>query len=542
MGNNSYLITDNISDVYKSLLPDFFQRPFPHEDSASCDHCVMISDDRGKLGPGLRGFLFNYSTFHPVVKCCTHQPDLPNFLVGAILCSTSNELSEGRKRIKEKIIQGEGVTPQGIHTTESESTAERHLTDYNSDSADSSTGIGCPFFNQDNKNCSIWLFRPANCSTYFCKSVEGIAGRLFWDAMNFYFSNVENQISHYILSQLGLSSKSEMWQQDKFKFYIESYKFVKGLDRAKFEDMCGPDLHFLLENLHSTYIEAIRSTVPEKLKKNPVLQYEKLDNSQYLYNTSHGRCILSNRLHGFLSFFDGNMSNEQVMERILEEQEVSLTSDFLLRLYKSNNSVEGFMEDYSLVIKSFIDLYKATFNQVWLNQAVILSDKAEQLFFDGKSDMYFYTSVNENVVVRKMEITDNVIPSSNAIMAQNLYDLSIILEDDSKGARAIQMAKNTKKQSLANPNYSYNWLQLMLRLQSQKKEVVIIGKNAQKEKTEFLKNYYPTVVIIGSETANEASPLLKNRFQTDKTLFYYCVDNTCKMPVDNISEIIKLIK
>ncbi len=209
----------------------------------------------------------------------------------------------------------------------------------------------------------------------------------------------------------------------------------------------------------------------------------------------------------------------------------------LLRLYKSNNSVEGFMEDYSLVIKSFIDLYKATFNEKWLNKAVELSDKAEQLFFDGKSDMYFYTSVNENVVVRKMEITDNVIPSSNAVMAQNLYELAIILEDEKKEAQAIQMAKNTKKQSLANPNYSYNWLQLMLRIQSQKKEVVIIGENAQKEKTQFLKNYYPTVVITGSEKANENLPLLKNRFQADKTLFYYCVDNTCKMPVEKISDL-----
>lgn len=214
----------------------------------------------------------------------------------------------------------------------------------------------------------------------------------------------------------------------------------------------------------------------------------------------------------------------------------------LLRLYKKNQSVNGFMEDYALVIKAFLDLYRVSFDEAWLTKAINLTDKADALFFDENSGMYFYTALNENVVVRKMEITDNVIPSSNAVMAQNLYELSVLLDDNSKKERAIQMAKNTKAQTISSATYSYNWLQLILRVQSVKKEIVIVGKEAQSKRTELLKNYYPLMVITGSEKANESLPLLKNRYQKGSTLLYYCKDNACKMPEESVGNVELILK
>ena len=61
----------------------------------------------------------------------------------------------------------------------------------------------------------------------------------------------------------------------------------------------------------------------------------------------------------------------------------------LLRLYKKNNSVAAFMDDYAIIIKSFLDLYKATFDDKWLEKSVQLTQKADNLFFDDNSGMYF---------------------------------------------------------------------------------------------------------------------------------------------------------
>ena len=208
----------------------------------------------------------------------------------------------------------------------------------------------------------------------------------------------------------------------------------------------------------------------------------------------------------------------------------------LLRLYKKTNSVLGFMEDYAIVIKAFLDLHKATFDDIWLIRVEQLIKKTDELFFDSKSGMYFYTAENENIVARKMELTDNVIPASNSVMANNLFDLSILLDNKEMKSRAIQMVKNSKTQSLNSPTYSYNWLNLMLKLNSVKKEIVIVGKDANKKRAELLQDYYPLIIVSGSEKENDKRPLLKNRYQKGKTLFYYCVNNTCKMPVENIEK------
>ena len=181
----------------------------------------------------------------------------------------------------------------------------------------------------------------------------------------------------------------------------------------------------------------------------------------------------------------------------------------LLRLYKKNSSVSAFMDDYAIVIKAFLDLYQATFDDKWLEQSIQLTKKADKLFFDNNSGMYFYTALSENIVVRKMEITDNVIPASNSVMANNLYDLSILTDDTAMKAKAIQMVKNAKTQSLKSASYSYNWLLLMQKINSVKKEIVIVGQEANRKRNELLKDYYPLVIVSGSEVKNEKRSRLK---------------------------------
>lgn len=215
----------------------------------------------------------------------------------------------------------------------------------------------------------------------------------------------------------------------------------------------------------------------------------------------------------------------------------------LLRLDKEKNPVYGFLDDYAIVIKSFLDLYTSTFEEKWLEQAQQLAQVADELFYDENSGMYFYTALNENIVLRKMEITDNVIPASNSVMANNLYQLSVLLERTDMKERAIQMAKNTIDQSKKSPSYSYNWMALMQKVNAKKQELVFVGSKANEKREEFFSDYRPFIVVAGSVKANEENPLLKNRYQKNKTLLYYCVDNACQMPNEEISELKKqLIK
>ncbi len=224
-------------------------------------------------------------------------------------------------------------------------------------------------------------------------------------------------------------------------------------------------------------------------------------------------------------------SAETMLEKYISDDGI------LLRLYKKENSVSAFMDDYAFVIKAFLDLYKASFDDKWLEKSIQLTKKANQLFFDETSGMYFYTALNQNVVVRKMEITDNVIPASNSVMAENLYQLSVLLDDNKMKTQAVQILKNTKEQSLKNPTYSYKSLHLFLQLNQAKKELVIVGEDANRKRDKLLQDYYPLIVISGTESKNEERPLFRNRYQKGKTLFYFCVNNACQLPVSTVSEL-----
>src|SRR4051812_31514765 len=88
-------LRDMVPPAHRRLLPVLFDRPAIRESRATCSDCAMCSKG-GSPAPGVL-------SFRPDTKCCTYEPTLPNFLVGAILADTSPEMAEGRRRIRAHI-------------------------------------------------------------------------------------------------------------------------------------------------------------------------------------------------------------------------------------------------------------------------------------------------------------------------------------------------------------------------------------------------------------------------------------------------------
>lgn len=66
--------------------------------------------------------------------------------------------------------------------------------------------------------------------------------------------------------------------------------------------------------------------------------------------------------------------------------------------------IEGFLDDYSFLIKGLIDFYVATLDVDALKWAKDLQDTQDRLFWDNERGGYFYSQANSaNVVVRLKE-------------------------------------------------------------------------------------------------------------------------------------------
>ena len=217
--------------------------------------------------------------------------------------------------------------------------------------------------------------------------------------------------------------------------------------------------------------------------------------------------------------------------------------DELKRNYKNNKaSIHGLLDDYAFTISAFIAVYQATFDEKWLYKAKELNDYTITHFFDGKSGMFFYTH-NEysNLIARKMEVADNVIPASNSEMAKNLFLLGLYFDEDTYTQKARQMLLNVQKEMHENIRYYSNWGSLELLFINPPYEIAIVGDNFLKIRKSFDSTYLPNSIFLGGKNEGTLA-LLKNKLSPNETIIYVCKNKSCKLPVRETSKALEMIK
>ncbi|MEL7269369.1 MAG: thioredoxin domain-containing protein [Bacteroidota bacterium] len=236
------------------------------------------------------------------------------------------------------------------------------------------------------------------------------------------------------------------------------------------------------------------------------------------------------------------LENEEFLKIALEnavflEQEM-IKKDFSLYRTHSNgeSSINGFLEDYALLIEAFINLYEVTFDEKWLTQAKKLLTHTKAHFWDDTSNMFFYTSdQDESLIRRSMETQDNVISASNSVMAKNLIRLRKLFPDEGYGAMARQMVENVQNDFPESAQGYANWLHCVLYQNLDFYEVAIVGDNYRAIAQSLQKKYLPNTIMVASPKEGELE-LLQGRYNEGQTLVYICIEGACKLPVQTTED------
>ena len=252
--------------------------------------------------------------------------------------------------------------------------------------------------------------------------------------------------------------------------------------------------------------------------------------------TSWNALMLKGYVDAYLAFAEDSylqaaLKNAQFLEKYMIEE-----NGHLWRNYKDGKiSIDAFLDDYALLADAYIQLYQATFDIHWLELARRLTDYAITHFRDDTSGMFFYVSdQSEDLIVRKMELADNVIPSSNSIMAHVLYKLGEYFYHPLYLDMARTMVYQVEKDVAKGGPYYAHWARLMGLLTYAPYEVAVMGEGAI-EKSRALQQYYlPTAFFMGGEKEN--LPLLENKLMEKKTMIYVCQNKVCKLPVQDIEQ------
>jgi uncharacterized protein YyaL (SSP411 family) len=234
------------------------------------------------------------------------------------------------------------------------------------------------------------------------------------------------------------------------------------------------------------------------------------------------------RVFGEQSYLDRAIKNGT----FIKENQIQKNGALFHNYKDGKSTIEGFSEDYAHVISAFIELYQATFNEQWLNTAKELMDYAIMHFINKESCMFYFTAdTATNLIARKTEVLDNVIPSSNSVLAENLFKLGHYYADKTYTNFAKQMLSNVNENIEVSPSGYTNWMVLYLNYANPYYEVAISGPAAQTKLKELDVSYLPNVLISGS-LKNSDLPLLENKFIDNETFIYVCVNGTCKLPVN----------
>lgn len=352
-------LLDTVPEFYQRFLPDLFRQQVTHEAKATCDNCAMCESSCNNAVGAVDG---ESRFFRPDTKCCTYHPRLPNYLVGAILSDTSDELAEGRRRLEAKLEARIGITPQWLKPS-----ARYNLLYGNARRAfGRNRALLCPFYEEGSGHCTIWKFRESVCSTYFCKYVEGEDGRRFWMSLKQYLTLLEVQLSRHALMKLfpefvlsrrdqpdpnaTLLGASDMddgpppeasyqalwgtWRGREAEFYRRCFELVQSLSKSDVDQMLGQDGEIERAIVESAMTKKHARSLPPVLVFNTAATVKWLpDGSVALGSYSENDAVaLPSAAMNLLLEFTGNAPVSSVRETLRQKHQADLDDEVLLEL------------------------------------------------------------------------------------------------------------------------------------------------------------------------------------------------------------------
>ena len=103
----------------------------------------------------------------------------------------------------------------------------------------------------------------------------------------------------------------------------------------------------------------------------------------------------------------------------------------LARRWRDKAARAGQLDDHAYFALGFIDLYGATFDPVWLERAVAVTEEQIARFWDAKDGGFFESPAGDpNVRVRMKDDFDGAEMAGNSIAALNLLALAALLDRD----------------------------------------------------------------------------------------------------------------
>jgi len=205
-------------------------------------------------------------------------------------------------------------------------------------------------------------------------------------------------------------------------------------------------------------------------------------------------------------------------------------------------SSNSFLEDYAFMIDALIGLYEASGQNKHIELAKELCHVAMDKFYDEKSGLFnFVDHGDESLISNPVELSDNVIPATNSVMAGNLFKLSSIFSLTYFEKVAERLVKGVEKGIVEYAEGYFIWMKIWLNQCIGSPELVITGPEAREIAKNLSKENFPLSLNVFSSKPNRLE-IFRGRFKNDLNQVHICKNHSCQLPHREISEAKKEIR
>ena len=220
----------------------------------------------------------------------------------------------------------------------------------------------------------------------------------------------------------------------------------------------------------------------------------------------------------------------------------------LLRTYKDGQAkLNAYLEDYSFFIDGLVTLFEASGELVWLEQALVLTAKMVDEFWDNEDGGFFFTGrSHEELIVRSKDFFDNATPAGNSVAAEVLLRIGLLTDTDDYQRRTAAILRLMASAFERYPSGFGRLLCVLDFYLGTPKEIALIGEPGTTEtqalRDQIWRPYLPNKVIAQTSSGNtkiaEIVPLLRDRPQLNgKATVYVCEHFSCKNPTSSVEEL-----
>ncbi len=226
----------------------------------------------------------------------------------------------------------------------------------------------------------------------------------------------------------------------------------------------------------------------------------------------------------------------------------------LLRSFRDGaGDVGGFADDYAALTQGLLDLYEADFDVAWLQWAMELQKKQDELFLDKKNGGYFGVQADApHILIRMKEDYDGAEPSPNSIAAMNLLHLAQITSDSALHERAMKTIGAFADQLSRAPTALPQMLCAVDASLSKPRQIVIAGARDDAGTHALLRevhaHYIPNKLVLfadggaGQKWLGERLEFIQTVAPIDgKSAAYVCENFVCQLPTTDAEKLRELL-